>query len=881
MAFNPNHLQTLTESGIDPLVAEHYGIRSINAPEELPEGCESFHKHIPGLLFPLPDINGDKLYQIRADTPPPGVDGKAGGKYTTPDGAPTQLILWPAAKAILDSQNYSKVLIVEGTKQSLAATGYAPKGVLVVGITGCWGWKTSTSDTGIVDGLDEIVDSRLTVVCFDADIKTNQKVNDAAHALDKTLRTCGATTVKWLMLPDGGKTGLDDYLGKVLTNVRAKQLSSLMAKGLTQVPRFMEPGEEALVNGQIMPDEDSLSFVRIRISKEAIKKEVVTNALVKVVKVRSIVSDIVSVPGIQPVDGLTLINTELVLEVRSKLFGSRAYEITVPRSELEDVASWFAKIPDPASISLKIPTSRKEATELVNAITEYKTEDREGETAYTRLGWVMHDGLPCYLYQGGAVTEKGNITTVRGLLPGRAAEVTFPDLEGNLKTEELRRAVRRSLAPLSIIHRPELWGVVFGGLVYVAAGFQPKGILYLFGQAGSGKTHLAQGVTGFLSPSFGPDEEVMATLEGTANAALATTPPFHNAMILYDDAHPVTGKIKQAAQADLLDALSRIGYSGGSASARRAHWSKDRGMVEMGASSREHPFIVITAEFQPLRESDARSFFERTFIIQVSSADTYKTIEEMDDVHIEGITERLRGSHVMERLSSSGDFNLAFSGFLAHVAEGMREVWESEEGQQYPDPITAWTESVEKHLIASFSRAFQGDSIRLSENTQSYLIGMSLWLTYAEAVGAITHEERVDMMDDFIDSLISLKDYYSNQIVDTHDFGFLQLLNSIKATVASGDAIIVGANEDNQYAKPYATVIGRYVEGRNGYALMAKPLAKALHTEESSVKQVLATAPGVSKFVFWLNGTTVRGYLVEGEVWEDTQAALKAGVKGE
>lgn len=243
MAFNPNHLQTLTESGIDPLVAEHYGIRSINAPEELPEGCESFHRHIPGLLFPLPDINGDKLYQIRADTPPPGADGKTGGKYTTPDGAPTQLILWPAAKAVLDSQNYTKVLIVEGTKQSLAATMYAPKGVLVVGITGCWGWKNSASDTGIVEGLDEIVDGRLTVVCFDADIKTNQKVNDAAHALDKTLRTCGATTIKWLMLPDGGKAGLDDYLGKVLTNLRAKQLSALMAKGLTQVPRFVEPGE--------------------------------------------------------------------------------------------------------------------------------------------------------------------------------------------------------------------------------------------------------------------------------------------------------------------------------------------------------------------------------------------------------------------------------------------------------------------------------------------------------------------------------------------------------------------------------------------------------------------------------------------------------------
>jgi len=870
VSFNPNHSKTLTESGIEPLVAEHFGVRSINAPEDLPEGCESFHNHIPGLLFPLPGVTGEKLYQIRADATPAG-----SGKYVTPGGTTPQLIIWPTAKALLDSGNYAKVLIVEGTKQSLSAATNAPKGVLVVGLTGCWNWRTSDTETGFVEGLDEIVDGHLTVVCFDADIRTNESVHNAASALDKVLKSCGATTVRWIILPDGEKTGLDDRLGKVLSNRRSKDISTLMAKASPSVPRFIAPEEVGLVNGSIVPDEDSLSFVRIRILKDEIRKEMITDALIRIVKVRSIVSDITSMPGKQAIDGKVLLDTELILEVSSKMFGGHVYEVTVPRRDLEDIASWYALIPDPASIRLQRPTSRKEATELVNAIVKYRAEECLEETAYTRLGWVLHDGLPAYVYQGGAVTEKGNVTAVQASLTGRASEITFPDVNGDLGTEELKRAVRRSLAPFSILHRPELWGVVFGGMVYASAGFQPKGILYLFGQAGSGKTHLAQGVTGFLSPRFGPNGYVMATLEGTANAAMATTPPFHHSMVLYDDAHPVTGKVKQAAQADLLDALSRVGYSGGSASTRRAHWSKDRGVVEMGASSNEHPFIVVTAEFQPLRESDARSFFERTFIVQVSEKDTYKTLEEMDGVEIEGIDEPVKGSKVMEALVESGDFNLAMSGFLAFVAIGMRQAWELPEGKEYPDPVSAWTSFMEKRLVNDYSRAFVGNSTRLNENTRSYLIGMSLWLAYAEGIGAISHKERVERMDDFTDSLISLKDFYTNQIVDVNDFGFLQLLNSIKATVASGDAIMVGSGEDNAYTKPYATVIGRYIENRNGYAVLAKPLAKALHTEESLVKQVLAAAPGVSKLVFWLNGTSVRGYMIDAELWGKSRVASK------
>jgi hypothetical protein len=874
MSINALHTQTLTQSAIDTTLAEHYGIRSIDHPDELPEGCEGFLKHIPGLLFPLPDPNGDLLYQIRADTPPPG-----SGKYITPDGTNPQLIVWPMAKAILDSKSYNKVLIVEGTKQSLAATATAPKGALVVGITGCWNWKSTTSDTGVVEGLDEIVDGKAVFVCFDADIRTNGSVHSAASSLDKTLRLLGANVVKWVILPDGDKTGLDDRLGKTLPNMRAKELSALMSKASAGVPRLIDPTEPELKSGQIVPDEERLSFERVRIMKEFVSKDTVLNALVRVVKARSIVSDIVSMPDRPAVDGVTQLGTELVLEVKSSVFTpGKSYEITVSRDSILDLESWFSLIPDAGSIQLKLPTSKKEATEIVNAITEYRAAEREGETVYTRLGWIMHDGVPSYMFNGGAVTQSGNTTSIQASLTGAAANVKFPDVQAFSKSE-LQKAIRRSLAPMSFLHRPELWGVLVGGLMYASAGFEPRGILYLYGHAGSGKTHLAQGATAFLSPEFGPSGDVMATLEGTTNAAMATTPPYHNSMILFDDAHPVTGKVKQAAQADMLDTLARVGYSGGSASIRRAHWSKEKGVVQAGASSREHPFIVITAEFQPLRESDARSFFERTFIVQVSEADTYKSLAEMEGEVIEGFEAPVKGADAMTRIAKNGDLNLAMSGFLANVAKNMMALYAEFEGK-YNDPISCWLAEAQKSVVSNFEHVFRGDSTRLSENTRAYLVGMVLYLAYAVEEEAITLEEANALSLDFADSLRALKDFYSDHIIDKNDFGFGQLLNSIKVTVASGDAIIVGL-DDNEYTRPYATVVGRYIPGR-GYAIMAKPLSKALHTDESQIKQVLSTAIGVQKHVFRLAHSneegrrpTVRGYLINEEVWDDATTALR------
>ena len=108
------------------------------------------------------------------------------------------------------------LLIVEGTKQHLAAASAALKSkgtrYAVVGVAGCYGW--SQNGQPVPDLQDIPMAGRDVFVAFDADMRTNRAVFDAAKSLESVLiGEHGARSVKYVKM-SGKSDGFDDLLAR-------------------------------------------------------------------------------------------------------------------------------------------------------------------------------------------------------------------------------------------------------------------------------------------------------------------------------------------------------------------------------------------------------------------------------------------------------------------------------------------------------------------------------------------------------------------------------------------------------------------------------------------------------------------------------------------
>lgn len=240
--FTEDHVALLAAGAIPAEVAEAAGAYSVTRSDGLPDGITAT---LPGIVFWYHPLDGAPVPQYRPDTPAPGAEGRL-RKYLFPEG-PVPLNIVPAMRGRITTA--SRVLIVEGTKQTLAAVAHAPADVLVVGIAGCWGW----SHDGIAHPeLGRLgIDGKAVVVGLDADAATNQNVHDAGARLAEHLEVIGAESVRFLRLPAAGTTGLDDYLATLPDDQRGPALGRLIAKAakLGRRPKATGPAS-ALFDGE-------------------------------------------------------------------------------------------------------------------------------------------------------------------------------------------------------------------------------------------------------------------------------------------------------------------------------------------------------------------------------------------------------------------------------------------------------------------------------------------------------------------------------------------------------------------------------------------------------------------------------------------------------
>jgi hypothetical protein len=143
------------------------------------------------LVFPWRD--GDQTTEQFKENPE-----RKGGKYIWEKGEPQHL--W----CHRDAGPESPVLLVEGTKQSLAAACWTPLEYSVYGMSGCEGAaRVNLRRFG----------GRKIVVVLDADSAENLNVYEAGAALANRLHDRGAT-VLFLQLNARGSDGLDDVLAR-------------------------------------------------------------------------------------------------------------------------------------------------------------------------------------------------------------------------------------------------------------------------------------------------------------------------------------------------------------------------------------------------------------------------------------------------------------------------------------------------------------------------------------------------------------------------------------------------------------------------------------------------------------------------------------------
>ncbi|MGI5144818.1 DUF3854 domain-containing protein [Plantactinospora sp. CA-294935] len=217
LPITSEHRALLEAAAISPEVARAAGVRSITATEQLPAEFASYGEAaVPALVFPYRSPDGEERLQLRPDVPV-RIDGKP-SKYLWP--ADTSLVL----NALRRDEDAGLVLIVEGTKQALAAASHVPAGVEVLGMVGCRGWYRDGAPTPDL----YVVDDREVVVCLDADAATNLDVYTAGLNLADACVAEGARSVRFLRLTGGKKAGLDDILGSRPAARRAAYLARLI-----------------------------------------------------------------------------------------------------------------------------------------------------------------------------------------------------------------------------------------------------------------------------------------------------------------------------------------------------------------------------------------------------------------------------------------------------------------------------------------------------------------------------------------------------------------------------------------------------------------------------------------------------------------------------
>ena len=245
-------------SGIDPTVIAERGYRAIARPTATNDGPRNELRNMgipkwvrdtdaayPMLYIPwYGPAGGQTADQVKPRRPLTDREGKQ-RKYVNPGSKPLRLDVHPRNSRVPNPADAASIppirdvrvplWITEGIKKADALTS---RGACVVALNGVYTWRSTQGTLG--DWEDILLRGRDVIICFDADARTNTNVQRAMQRLGAWLRSRGAKTVRYIVVPaefNGIEVkGADDYF------VAGGTLTSLVDHATVRPPVEMPDG---------------------------------------------------------------------------------------------------------------------------------------------------------------------------------------------------------------------------------------------------------------------------------------------------------------------------------------------------------------------------------------------------------------------------------------------------------------------------------------------------------------------------------------------------------------------------------------------------------------------------------------------------------------
>jgi len=615
--LNPNHEQILAKAGISREQAEAWGIWSCSTPDGL-EGTDLDHQGNhgkTGLVFPLRQALGGGdyrvTYQMRVDDHL--VDPDKGIRKYAQAGGVGAIINVPAIMAERVGVA-TKVLVVEGTKQTIAASLYAPEDFLVFGIQGARNWSSEGIPLSV---LCELVPQGAEVwLGFDADWQTNPDVWAAAKYLKGHLETgAGASKVRLIEIISGLKTGLDDFLGsnpdptsrpamlKRLLDAAGTGLgrkpaakrrpatataptagslvvagdvtpASEMAEAMLDVSDLLTygEGEQVLVADGLLAvfggPQHGIWVGANRANPVTGENQLALEQIADYIPWRSASTRKVRTTAtgqMVSVDGIPTRWTVEIVRVDGRV--ARADRLT--DSESTDIT----RVVDAAGAAVAVPATPAHRVALGNVLRILG--DRAGRAAREELvstGWVVDPDLgPVWAAPAGSISATGVTTELTVGPPLGSDEDSLPDALGQIgfdriaEGNELREGVRAFAALIDMAPtRPEVGIALIGAMAAAPLRLSRRCSVYLDALPKVGKGHLLGAAAWFWTPT-GPSEFAIDLPDSSRASATAIASWCRDGVVFADD-FKLQGGDGDLAVIQAFGTLARAGYTGASGS---------------------------------------------------------------------------------------------------------------------------------------------------------------------------------------------------------------------------------------------------------------------------------------------------------------------------
>ena len=209
--IDSDHLEELHVSAISDDVIRASGIYTAHTRDELPQPLRWIADRVdtlPALVYPMVEAGCGVTWQVK---PQPGslVDEEGRPrKYICPKKEGSNISPSFIERRPITSAT-RRVLVVEGTKQALAAMTWTDDTTAVYCIPGIQTWM------GGEDGPNPAfarLKGQSVYIIPDADAGSNRAVYDGAQGLGEHCKAWGASPVRFVRMPGHGSQGLDESL---------------------------------------------------------------------------------------------------------------------------------------------------------------------------------------------------------------------------------------------------------------------------------------------------------------------------------------------------------------------------------------------------------------------------------------------------------------------------------------------------------------------------------------------------------------------------------------------------------------------------------------------------------------------------------------------